>query len=270
LGTAFDTELTPAADGTYSYTFANLERGFDYHTRVILGTKNGEFSKTIKDTIGLPVVEDTSKYQIRFFRGISEKDKAYSVTAKVGEPVIVSFPMTKSGYVFTGWYLDAEYTERFDISLGKNDHEDITLYARWVEESNAAKLNVHGATLVNAKVNETGYGIVGETFHEPAVVLNEGETVLWFADAAYTVPFDFTKTIETTESVTAYAAVLSEGQTIEEFRAEHAPQTPGEEIPEESHESCEAGFFAKIWNAIVNFFRKLFGKAEICVCGKEI
>ena len=262
--------LTPTANGSYSYTFANLERGHDYYTRVVFGTLNGEFYKTIKDTIGLPVVEDTSKYQISFFRGISEKDKAYSVTAKVGEPVVISFPMKKSGYVFTGWYLDTEYTERFDLSLGKNDHEDITLYARWVEESAAAKLNVHGATLVNTKVDETGYGIVGETFHEPTVVLNEGETVLWFADAAYTVPFDFMKTIETTESVTAYAAVLSEGQTIEEFRAEHAPQPPGEEIPEESHESCEAGFLAKIWNAIVNFFRRLFGKTEICVCGKEI
>ena len=267
---AISVALTPEADGLYSYTFADLERGYDYYTRVIFGTKNGEFSQTIKDSIGLPVVEDTSKYQISFFRRTSEKDKAYSVTAKVGEPVIISFPMKKSGYVFTGWYLDAEYTERFDISLGKNDHEDITLYARWVEESTAAKLNVHGATLINTKVDETGYGIVGETFHEPTVVLNEGETVLWFADAAYTVPFDFTKTIETTESVTAYAAVLSEGQTIEEFRAEHAQQTPGEEIPEESHESCEAGFFAKIWNAIVNFFRRLFGKAELCVCGKEI
>ena len=264
--------LTPETDGTFAHTFTGLERGRDYYTRVVLGTKNGEFSKTIKDTTTPIVVEDTTKYQIRIFRGTSVKDKAYTVTAKTGEPVVVSFPMTKSGYVFAGWYLDSEYTERFSLSLGKNDHEDITLYARWVEEGSAAKLNVHGATLVNAKVDETGYGVIGETFHEPTVVLQEGESVLWFADAAYTTPFDFTKTVETSDPVTAYAAVLRAGQTIEEFRSEHAPQTP-EEPPvteEETHENCEANFFAKIWNSIVNFFRRLFGKPEICVCGKEL
>lgn len=270
---AVSVSLTPETDGTYSHVFTNLDRGSNYYTRVVLGTKNGDFSKTIKDTIPEIAVEDTTKYQIRFFRGISEKDKAYTVNANVGEPVILSFPMTKSGYVFAGWYLDGEYTERFNVSAGKNDHKDITLYARWVEKNTAAKLTVKGATLVNTKVDETGYGVIGETFREPTVVLNEGETVLWFADAAYTTPFDFTKTIESADAVTVYAAVLKDGQTLEDFKAENAPQTPPTETPEEpvdTHETCEASFFARLWNSIANFFRKLFGKPEICVCGKEL
>lgn len=319
---AVSVPLSPASDGSYAHTFTGLDRGCDYYTKIVLGTKNGDFSKTIKDTVIPIIVEDTTKYQIRFFKRTTAKDKAYSVTAKTGEPVILSFPMIKSGYVFTGWYLDSEYTERFTVSLGKNDHEDIALYARWVEQSNAAKLNVHGATLVNAKVDETGYGVIGETFYEPTVVLNEGERVLWFADAAYTVPFDFTKIIETADPVTAYAAVLKPGQTIEEFRSELAPQNPPappvteetsgsltsteetseslssteetseslssteetseslssteettENTPETealSHKNCEGGFFQKIWNSILNFFRRIFGMPEICVCGKEI
>ena len=270
---AVSVSLTPGTDGTFSHVFTDLDRGSNYYTRVVLGTKNGDFSKTIKDTIPEIVVEDTSKYQIRFFRGTSANDKAYTVTAKVGEPVTLSFPMTKSGYVFTGWYLNKEYTERFNVSAGKNDHQDITLYARWVDKNAAAKLTVKGATLVNAKVDETGYGVIGETFYEPTVVLNEGETVLWFADAAYTTPFDFTKTIESADAVTVYAAVLKEGQTLEDFRNENAPQTPPAETPEEptdTHENCEAGFFARLLNSIANFFRRLFGKPEICVCGKEL
>ncbi|MBR6745435.1 MAG: InlB B-repeat-containing protein [Clostridia bacterium] len=273
---AVSVSLTPNTDGTYSHTFANLERGHDYYTRVVLGTKNGDFSKTTKDRLMELVVEDTTKYQIRFFRGISAKDKAYTVDAKVGEPIVLTFPMTKSGYVFAGWYTDEAYTERFDVSRGKNDNQDITLYARWVEKTAAAKLTVNGATLVNAKVDETGYGVIGETFREPTVVLNEGESVLWFADAAYTTPFDFTKTIESADAVTAYAVILKEGQTLEDYLNASKPQTPPTEDPEtpedptETHEDCEAGFFAKIWNAIVNFFRRLFGKPEICVCGKEI
>ena len=270
---AVSVSLTPGTDGTFSHVFTDLDRGSNYYTRVVLGTKNGDFSKTIKDTIPEIVVEDTSKYQIRFFRGTSANDKAYTVTAKVGEPVILSFPMNKSGYVFTGWYLNKEYTERFNVSAGKNDHQDITLYARWVDKNAAAKLTVKGATLVNAKVDETGYGVIGETFYEPTVVLNEGETVLWFADAAYTTPFDFTKTIESADAVIVYAAVLKEGQTLEDFRNENAPQTPPAETPEEptdTHENCEAGFFARLLNSIANFFRRLFGKPEICVCGKEL
>jgi M6 family metalloprotease-like protein/uncharacterized repeat protein (TIGR02543 family) len=272
---AVSVSLTPGTDGSYSHVFTDLGRGKTYYTRVVLGTKNGDFSKTIRDMIPALVVEDTTKYDIRFFRGISANDKAYTVTAKVGEPVVLTFPMNKSGYVFAGWYLDEAYTERFDVSRGKNDHTDITLYARWVEKTAAAQLVVKGATLVNTKVNETGYGVIGETFHEPTVVLGEGESVLWFTDNTYTTPFDFTKTIESADAVTAYAAVLKAGQTLEDFRNEHAPQTPPE-TPEdpveqpETHENCEANFFAKIWNSIVNFFRRLFGKPEICVCGKEI
>ena len=273
---AVSASLTPGTDGTFSHVFTDLDRDCEYYTRIVLGTKNGEYSKTVKDRIAAIVVEDTTKYQIRLFRGISANDKAYTVNAKVGEPVVLNFPMNKSGYVFTGWYLDSEYTQRFNVSVGKNDHEDITLYARWVEKGSAAQLIVKGATLVNAKVDETGYGVIGETFHEPTVVLGEGESVLWFTDATYTTPFDFTKTIESADAVTAYAAVLKAGQTIEEFRAENAPQTPPTEEPEapeeptDTHENCEASGFAKFWNSIVNFFRRLFGKPEICVCGKEI
>lgn len=276
---AVSVSLTPGTDGTYSHVFTNLDRGATYYTRVVLGTKNGDFSKMIKDIIPQIVVEDTTKYQIRFFRGISNNDKAYSVDAKVGEPVVLTFPMNKSGYVFAGWYLDEAYTERYNVSAGKNDHQDITLYARWVAKDTAAKLTVKGATLVNTKVDETGYGVIGETFHEPTVVLNEGESVLWFTDNTYTTPFEFNKTIESADAVTVYAAVLKAGQTLEDFRNENAPQTPPTETPEEpgenpsiseNHDNCEANFFAKLWNAIVNFFRRLFGKPEICVCGKEI
>ena len=45
----------------------------------------------------------------------------------------------------------------------------------------------------------------------------------------------------------------------------------GRDVPKwVPHEACEATGFAKFWNTIINFFRRLFGKPEICVCGKEI
>lgn len=37
-----------------------------------------------------------------------------------------------------------------------------------------------------------------------------------------------------------------------------------------NHDNCEAGFFARLFNSIANFFRKIFGKPQVCVCGEEL
>ena len=44
--------------------------------------------------------------------------------------------------------------------------------------------------------------------------------------------------------------------------------TPTE--PSKNHSECKGGFFKSIWTAIVNFFRQLFGKSKLCVCGEEL
>ena len=46
-------------------------------------------------------------------------------------------------------------------------------------------------------------------------------------------------------------------------------ETETPETPQSKEHTCEkvSGFKA-FWNAIVNFFRRLFGKPEICTCGE--
>ena len=45
------------------------------------------------------------------------------------------------------------------------------------------------------------------------------------------------------------------------------PETP--ETPNDEEHTCEkVGGFKAFWNAIVNFFRRLFGQPEICTCGE--
>lgn len=51
--------------------------------------------------------------------------------AKIGETVLLQAP-TKEGYVFAGWYLDAEYTT-FVTEISADNAQDITLYAKWVK-----------------------------------------------------------------------------------------------------------------------------------------
>lgn len=55
------------------------------------------------------------------------------------------------------------------------------------------------------------------------------------------------------------------------------PDTDSETTPdadtsvEKDHSKCEApSVFEEILTAIINFFRKLFGLPEICVCGDEL
>ena len=41
-------------------------------------------------------------------------------------------------------------------------------------------------------------------------------------------------------------------------------------IDEDTHEDCEGNWFMEILNAILNFFRKLFGLPEKCICGDDL
>jgi hypothetical protein len=46
-----------------------------------------------------------------------------------------------------------------------------------------------------------------------------------------------------------------------------SPEPTPDPAPEKNHDECEGSRF---WNAIINFFRRLFGLPEKCVCGDEI
>ncbi len=226
--------LKPGTDGTYTTTFDGLTHSTYYYIRTTIGTKNGDFSDVSKEMTTMVKVEDTSKYKVNFYRGLTENDRAYSQSATVGEPLVLKFPMNKKGYVFTGWYTDPEFTNFYDVSVAKNEPGDIDLYAKWVEEGQAAKLNISGATLVNDKVNGTGAAEIGDTFKEPVVVLKDGETVEWYADAAFTTPFDFTKPVENANAVTIYAKIVTEGGNTEESTSEIVSEETSTTLPGES------------------------------------
>ena len=199
-------------DGWYGGTIGGLEPSEGYYTRIIYHMEGGDFY--YEDYATTKKEADPTKCVISFFRGLTDNDRAYEYTVDAGEPIVIKFPMRKTGYVFAGWYTDPGYTEYYEVSEPAEAGE-LILYARWVEEGSAAQLNVVGATLVNSSVNPAGYGVVGETFHVPVVEEQEGMHVVWYADEACTVPFDFTQIIESTDAVTIYAQ-YEEGEAPEE------------------------------------------------------
>jgi len=96
---------------------------------------------------------------------------------------------------------------------------------------------------------------------------------------------DYTTRVDTSEPGTKNVAIRSEVPGLKELFADAKLKTQitvlgdvegGEQGGEQGgeitdpHADCQPSGFQKFWNAIVNFFRKLFGKAPICaVCGKE-
>ena len=61
----------------------------------------------------------------------------------------------------------------------------------------------------------------------------------------------------------------TEGEKLPESTPDPDITPDIEPAPEKDHDECDGGLFTNIINAIVNFFRKLFGLPAKCVCGDE-
>jgi M6 family metalloprotease-like protein/uncharacterized repeat protein (TIGR02543 family) len=192
-------------DGSFKHTFTGLTPDTSYVCEVsVEGTQEFSANKVSINVFTNPVVvEVTDRYTVTFFKNLTEKDSGYDIIVKTGEKISYSFPMRKSGYAFCGWYLDAEFTQPFDINnFTQDEAKSLSLYAKWVPSAEAATLKLSGATAENKVFSVT----VGGTFIEPVVAEKEGfEFIGWFADEALTEKFDFSAPVTQTGNVTIYA-----------------------------------------------------------------
>ena len=137
--------------------------------------------------------------------GKTAAERSYDVKLKPGEtiPDAVTRSMKKSGYLFGGWYLDENYTERFDLNSTQTELADITLFAKWIDEELAAVLTIHNAT---SRYGMTFATEVGDTFVVPDIVDRAGYTFAgWYTDEALTTVYDFGMAAENTDGVDIYA-----------------------------------------------------------------
>ena len=84
------------------------------------------------------------------------------VVGIVGDATIITRPIdpTKWGYVFAGWYKDAELTEKWDFATDLITH-DTTLYAKWTTAEYTITYILNGGT--NSAENPTTYNVETET-----------------------------------------------------------------------------------------------------------
>ena len=139
------------------------------------------------------------------FRNVYGADSAeYTLTVALGQTVVFDLDMAREGYAFGGWYLDEACTNAFDLADGIK--ADTELYARWIQAEEAIVITVEGATVINP----VGAILAGEKITAPAVVLKDGEKVEWYADAAFTIPFNFDADVDYVAFMTLYAKIVTD------------------------------------------------------------
>ncbi len=190
------------ADGTFSVDYTGLTQNTTYTYTITADTSNGEVKTETNAYTAVGEIKKTN-YTISAYRNLTDNDTSpRSIKVNLGEKMAYSFPMTKSGYAFMGWYLDPEFTKPFDLNFTQDEAIDFSIYAKWVPATQAATLKLNGATAQN-KIFSV---LPGEKFTEPVVAPKDGyEFEGWFADAEFTTPFDFSAPVTQTGNVTVYA-----------------------------------------------------------------
>ena len=125
----------------------------------------------------------------------------------------------RSGYSFSGWYKDSALSEAFNFGVsGDKITQDITLYAKWTENAPIPTpdpvplkytviFDSQGGTTVETQNVEAG-----KKATEPIAPSKDGYVFNgWFADIAFTTPFDFASLI--TNNLTLYAKWLMKPST---------------------------------------------------------
>lgn len=127
-------------------------------------------------------------------------------TATVDKDSTIYLPTpTKSGYVFDGWFTDAEFTTPFTNSTKVT--ENLTLYAKWTQQLTVT-FNSNGGTAVVTQNVKAGSKVTKPANPSKTTVENKYQKTTysfdaWYKDETLTEVFDFNTAL--TANITLYA-----------------------------------------------------------------
>lgn len=109
----------------------------------------------------------TQTYTVKYFNG---DNVIYSTTVDEGETLKTYSPNTQEGYVFEGWYLDADFTESF--KAGAEVNKNLNLYGKFTFKSftvtfvdyDGTELAVEENVPYGAKANAPSTSALGSKF----------------------------------------------------------------------------------------------------------
>lgn len=171
----------PAAPSKENHTFAGWYNGdekFDFDA----DTTNAP------NVLKLVAKWDINQYTVKF---VSDHGSFADQTIEHGKPIEtdkLTIPEVE-GYTFDGWYADENRTIEFDFT--QPIKRNTTVYAKWTaNDYEVSFITEHGDAPTSQNVKYNG------TANDPGKLTEEGYTFIgWYADAAHTTEFDFTKPI---------------------------------------------------------------------------
>ena len=195
-------QIKVKADGSFAVDYTGLTQNTTYTYTITADTSRGEVKTETNAYTAVGEIVKTN-YTVSAYRNLTDNDTSpRTIKVDLGKTLSYSFPMTRNGYAFVGWYLDPEFTKPFDLSFTQDEAVDFSIYAKWVPNAEAATLKLNGA---NAQ-NKIFSVLPGEKFIEPVIAPKDGyEFEGWFADAEFTTPFDFSAPVSATGTVNVYA-----------------------------------------------------------------
>ena len=140
-----------------------------------------------------------------------------AVDVEIGAAVSTPVTPTREGFLFSGWFIDAEGANAYDFASPVQ--EDITLFAKWEKDSGnnfrvSFEWNIDGKGAYDTvTVKKLGFASA------PALTLDGYYLEGWYTDAECTAKFDFTTRIR--ENITLYAHWLK----VFVFEAEYTDLT---------------------------------------------
>jgi uncharacterized repeat protein (TIGR02543 family) len=177
------TQPTPPAKAGYTfigwYADANFATLWNFATSTI----------TCDTTLYARWVENSKKtFTVTFeANGGSSVDRQ---TVVEGDTVKKPSTPTKAGYIFIGWYSNANFATLWNFSTN-TVMGDMTLYARWVENSKktfTVTFEANGGSSVDRQTV-----VEGDTVKKPTTPTKAGHSFGgWCSDIACTTPWDFT------------------------------------------------------------------------------
>jgi uncharacterized repeat protein (TIGR02543 family) len=142
-----------------------------------------------------------------------------SIVAQVGSTITQPADPVKDGFVFSGWFKDAQLKENYIFTTMPAG--GITLYAKWLPKTYTITFDVDGGSPVDP-ITAT-YGTLVDA---PADPVKDGFTFDgWFADEALTIRYEFD--FMPKEDITVYASWIdiSTAQLINKIKTMQT-QTP--------------------------------------------
>jgi uncharacterized repeat protein (TIGR02543 family) len=104
----------------------------------------------------------------------------------IGQAIITPVAPTKVGYTFGGWFKDQLFLQPFDVTHMPSN--DLVAYGKWTINTYTVIYNTHGGDFIID--NETVP--FNAQVPNPGIIYKQGMIFDgWYADDAYTIPFDF-------------------------------------------------------------------------------